>query len=135
MTNSSQKQDIARQWPLIAGLGALALIRPIMSMLGLSEQIGQPTASITATIIISLVWIAIVVVLRVKQPVVTLLLAGVAYGVFAIVLSAIASPILSGQLQGPLTNPFAIVSVLLTNAVWGFLAGITASVVMRVRQR
>ncbi|TNJ66044.1 hypothetical protein FE784_12740 [Paenibacillus hemerocallicola] len=126
---------MARQWPLIAGLGALALIRPIMSMLGLSEQIGQPTASITATIIISLVWIAIVVVLRVKQPVVTLLLAGVAYGVFAIVLSAIASPILSGQLQGPLTNPFAIVSVLLTNAVWGFLAGITASVVMRVRQR
>jgi uncharacterized membrane protein len=135
LTNSSQKQDIARQWPLIAGLGALALIRPIMSMLGLSEQIGQPTASITATIIISLVWIAIVVVLRVKQPVVTLLLAGVAYGAFAIVLSAIASPILSGQLQGPLTNPFAIVSVLLTNAVWGFLAGITASVVMRVRQR
>jgi hypothetical protein len=106
-----------------------------MSMLGLSEQIGQPTASITATIIISLVWIAIVVVLRVKQPVVTLLLAGVAYGAFAIVLSAIASPILGGQLQGPLTNPFAIVSVLLTNAVWGFLAGITASVVMRVCQR
>ena len=104
-------------------------------MLGLSERIGQPFASITATIIISLVWIAVAVVLRVKQPAVTLLLAGVAYGIFAIVLSAIASPILSGQLKGPLTTPYAIVSVLLTNGIWGFLAGIAASAVMRMRRR
>lgn len=135
MANSSQKQGMAGQWPLIAGLGAFALIRPIMSMLGLSERIGQPIASLTATIIISLVWISVVIVLRVKQPVATLLWSGVAYGVFAIVISAIASPILSGQLQGPLTNPFAIVSVLVTNAIWGFLAGIVASAVMRMRQR
>ena len=39
------------------GLAALALIRPIMSMVGLSRAIGQPFASIAVTLLISLVWL------------------------------------------------------------------------------
>ncbi len=118
------------QWPLILGLAALALIRPIISMVGLSEAIGQPVASIAVTLLISLVWIAVVVRARVSRPVVTLTLTGLAYGVFAILISAVFTPILTGQLQGPATNVFALVSVLLTNALWGLIAGLIAQTVM-----
>lgn len=92
-------------------------------MLGLLEKIGQPLASITVTIIISAIWIGAAVLLRVENPLKTLLYTGIIYGVFAIVISAILSPILEGRLQGPITNPFAIVSVLLTNAIWGLVTG------------
>lgn len=118
------------QWPLILGLAALALIRPIISMVGLSEAIGQPVVSIAVTLLISLVWIAVVVRARVSRPVVTLTLTGLAYGVFAILISAVFTPILTGQLQGPATNVFAFVSVLLTNALWGLIAGWIAQTVM-----
>lgn len=118
--------------PLILLLAVFACIRPLMSIFGLMEQIGQPLASIAVTAIISFVWIAAVVFVRDKQPIATLMFTGVAYGVLAIALSAVLSPILTGQLQGPITNPFAIVSVLLTNALWGAIAGFLASVWMRV---
>jgi uncharacterized membrane protein (DUF441 family) len=120
-------------WLLVIGLSSLALIRPLMSMLGLLERIGQPMASITVTIIISIVWIAVVLQFRVDHPLKTLLYTGIAYGIWAIVISAIVSPILTGQLQGPVTNPFAMVSVILTNAIWGLITGWIATVVQRAR--
>lgn len=120
-------------WLLVIGLSSLALIRPLMSMLGLLERIGQPMASITVTIIISIVWIAVVLQFRVDHPLKTLLYTGIAYGIWAILISAIVSPILTGQLQGPVTNPFAMVSVILTNAIWGLITGWIATVVQRAR--
>ncbi|GIP31816.1 hypothetical protein [Paenibacillus sp. J2TS4] len=128
------KNSYRKPWPLILALGALALIRPIMSMLGLLERIGQPFASIIVTLIITFIWILVVVFARVRQPLVVLLFTGITYGGFAILISAILSPILTGQLQGPLTNPFAVISVLVTNAIWGLLAGLLASAWMRARQ-
>lgn len=85
------------------------------------------------TILISAIWIGAVLWLRVENPLTTLLYAGIAYGVMAILLSAIASPILEGQLQGPITNPLAIISVILTNAVWGILTGLIAVAVQRTQ--
>jgi hypothetical protein len=117
--------------PLAVGLAALAFIRPLMSMLGLSGRIGQPEASITITILITILWIGAAVLLRVENPIRTLLYAGIIYGIFAIVISAIASPILEGRLQGPITNPFAVVSVILTNALWGLTAGWIAAAVRK----
>lgn len=119
-----------REWLLIPGLAALALIRPIMSMVGLSRAIGQPFASIAVTLLISLVWLAVAVRARFSRPIVTLTLTGLVYGIFAVLISAVLSPILTGQLQGPATNPFAFVSVLLTNAFWGLVVGVIARAVM-----
>ena len=93
-----------REWLLIPGLAALALIRPIMSMLGLSRAIGQPFASIAVTLLISLVWLAVAVRARFSRPIVTLTLTGLVYGIFAVLISAVLSPVLTGQLQGPATN-------------------------------
>jgi hypothetical protein len=118
-------------WKLIIVLAVFALVRPVMSMLGISEAIGKPVASIGATIIISFVWIIAVVRARESQPVLTLMLVGIGYAVLAIIISGIFSPILLGQLQGPLTNMFAFVSVFVTNAIWGLIAGVIASVFVK----
>jgi hypothetical protein len=119
-----------RKWLLIPGLASLALIRPIMNMVGLSQAIGQPFAGIAVTLLISLVWLAVAVRARVSRPVVTLMLTGLVYGIFAILISAVLTPILTGHLQGPATHVFAFVSVLLTNAVWGLVVGVIARAVM-----
>jgi hypothetical protein len=113
-------------WPLIIGMGALALIRPFMSITGLMEGLGRPFGPILMTVLISVAWLAIVVLGRVREPIFTLIFTGLVYGAFAIAISAILSPILTGELAGPITNPFAIVSVLITNAIWGLIVGVIA---------
>ncbi|MEF3302252.1 hypothetical protein [Paenibacillus sp. GYB003] len=124
-------EEAKKHKTLIVVLAVIACVRPVMSMLGLLERIGQPLASLAVTAVITLVWIAAVVFARIRRPVVVLMFAGIAYGLLAIVLSAFLSPIATGHLQGPITNPFAIVGVLVTNAVWGVAAGLLATVLMR----
>jgi hypothetical protein len=116
-------------WPLIVGLGALALIQPVMKVIGLMDHLGRPFGPILMTALISLVWLVIVVLVRIREPLLTLAFTGLAYGAFAILISVILSPMLTGQLTGPSTNPVAIVSVLFTNAIWGALVGLCALVI------
>ncbi|WP_420111509.1 hypothetical protein [Pseudactinotalea sp.] len=127
-------QTTALRWPLILGLGAFALIRPLVRVL--ESQLGienQPAVPIAITVVISIVWIAVVGLSATPQPVVTLVLAALVYGLLAIVLSAILSPILDGALAGPLANPIAIVPVLVTNILWGLVAGGLALLLQRAR--
>jgi hypothetical protein len=119
-------------WPLIAGLGALALIRPVMSVTGIMDAIGRPLGPLLMTALISLAWLLVVVLARVREPLLTLVCAGITYGVCSILLSTIVSPLLGGQLMGPITNPLAIVSVLITNAIWGALVGVCALAIRAV---
>ncbi|MDO5633825.1 MAG: hypothetical protein Q4G34_02980 [Micrococcus sp.] len=122
-------------WPLILGLGALALIRPLTRIA--EDQLdffdGSAVVPIALTVMISAIWIAVVGLSKTVQPVLTLLFAGLAYAVFSIILSGILSPILIGELQGPLANPIAIAPMLLTNAIWGLAAGGLALLVQRLR--
>lgn len=120
-------------WPLIIGLGALALLRPLMSITGLLDRLGRPTTAIAVTIAISLLWLVIVVGTHVRRPFLTLLCVGVTYGVFAILLSALLSPLLTGTLMGPITNVAATISVLITNAIWGGTVGVLALLVQRLQ--
>lgn len=131
MTNINRHKIF--NWKLITTLSILAFIRPLMSILGISDAIGKPLVSITATIVISIIWIAAVYIKQDSQPLLTLVFVGIAYGILAIVISGLLSPILTGQLQGPLTNPFAIVSVLITNSIWGFITGAIAAGLLKVK--
>lgn len=122
------------QWPLILGLGALALVRPLVSIVEFQLDVSDPPAvPIIITLVISAVWIAVVGFSKTAHPVLTLLFAGLTYAVLSIILSGILSPILTGELQGPLAMPIAIIPVLLTNAIWGLAAGGLALVVQRLR--
>jgi hypothetical protein len=121
-------------WPLALALGALALIRPLIRIVGTRLDAAEPPAvAVLVTLGISLVWIAVVGLTRVARPVLTLVCAGLVYAVLSIVLSGVLSPILTGELQGPLAMPIAIVPVLLVNAVWGAVAGLLALALQRVR--
>lgn len=112
-------------WPLILGLGAFALIRPItrvvVSQLGIETS--GPWLPVLFTVGISAVWIGVVGLGRSARPVLTLVLAGVVYAVLAMLLSAVLSVALGGELEGPLANPIAILPMLGTNALWGLVAG------------
>lgn len=122
--------------PLIVGLGALALLRPLVSTIGTQLGIDDPPAvPITLTLAISIVWIAVVGFGRAARPLLTLVLVGGVYGVLSILLSAILSPILTGELQGPLATPIAIIPVLLTNIVWGLVCGAIALLIQVLRAR
>lgn len=112
------------RWPLILGLGAFALLRPLLNIFGVMDDLGRPWGPFLITVGITAVWVG--AGLRyANRPIPTLTCAGVTYGVLASLLSAVLSPILTGEFQGPFATPFMIgfVSLLLINAVWGAIAG------------
>jgi hypothetical protein len=132
---ATRQHLISLHWPLVVGLGALALVRPLMSIVGLMDELGRPLAPLLATLVISVVWIAVVGLSRVPEPVLTLVFAGLVYAGLSIALSAILSAILTGELQGPLATPFGtgVLSVLVVNALWGAVTGAIALLVRRMR--
>lgn len=121
-------------WPLILGLAALALIRPLVSIVEHQLAVTDPPAvPILITLVISAVWVVAVGLSRTARPVLTLVVTGLTYALLSIVLSGILSPILAGELQGPLATPVAIVPVLLINAIWGLATGGLALLLQRLR--
>ncbi|WP_222123635.1 hypothetical protein [Cellulosimicrobium sp. TH-20] len=122
-------------WPLVLGLGALALVRPLLSVTGLDDAIGRPAAPLLATLVLTILWVGAIVVARPAHPLATGVAVGLAYGVLALILSALLSPILTGELQGPVAHPVAIVPMLLTNAAWGAFAGAMALGLLAARRR
>lgn len=119
------------QWPLILGLGALALVRPMLNVVSAQTEGFDVAAPVLATVLISLVWIGVVGLFRVARPVVTLVCAALVYAVLSTLLSGVLSSVLGGELEGPLAMPWAIVPVLAVNAVWGAAAGVLALAVQK----
>ncbi|GAB3746693.1 hypothetical protein [Microlunatus parietis] len=121
-------------WPLILGLATLALVQPLVGMITAAGGVpAAPPVRVGLAIMISIVWIAVVGLTRVRHPVLTLVVAGISYGVFETVLSGVMSPVLTGDLRGPLAMPWTIIAVLITNAIWGAIAGLLALAVQRLR--
>ena len=125
---------VSLHWPFVVGLGALALVRPLMNIVGLTDELGRPLIPLLLTLVISGVWIAVVGLSRVPEPMLTLVFAGLVYAGLSTVLSAILSPIIEGELQGPLATPLGIgvLSVLLVNAIWGATTGAAALLVRKM---
>jgi hypothetical protein len=53
-------------WPLIIGMGALALVRPFLSITGWMDGLGRPFGPIFVTGLISVVWLVIVVIAKLR---------------------------------------------------------------------
>ena len=88
---------------LAVGLGLVGLARPITNTV--LDQIGVdpgPVVPLGWTLLITLLWVAVVGLGRVPRPLLTLTLAGLVYGLSALLLSGILSPLLLGRLEGPL---------------------------------
>ncbi|MFD5126881.1 hypothetical protein [Streptomyces olindensis] len=119
--------------PLVIALTAVALVRPLFSVTGLSEALGKPLTPVVLTLAITLTWILAVGLSRVREPLLTLLAAGVMYALATLVLSGVLSPLLTGKLQGPLAQPMAIIPLILINLVWGAFCGACAIGLRRMR--
>lgn len=122
-------------WTLILGLGSLALIRPVLRMTGVADGVGTAVVALASTAVITVIWVLVVGLSRLSQPIVILVAAGVAYSLLAVVLSAIASPVIDGELRGPLANPISLLPLVLLNALWGFVAGCLAAGLQRLAGR
>lgn len=127
-------------WSLILSLGVLALIRPVIKILG--DVFGydvSPLATVLITVVVALVWIGTVVKLKVKNPVIVLAASGVVYAVLSIAMAV------TIQLFAPdLGDDEAKVSVLLTiglvataifNLIYGAFLGFIASLLQRVMNK
>ncbi|MFC8571396.1 hypothetical protein ACFUIW_37145 [Streptomyces sp. NPDC057245] len=119
--------------PVVALLAAVALVRPLFSVTGATDAIGRPLAPMLLTVVISLAWILVVGLSRVREPLLTPVVAGVAYALAALVLSGVLSPLLDGTLRGPLARPQTILPMLPVNGGWGAVCGVCALGVRQMR--
>jgi hypothetical protein len=113
-------------WSLIAELGCLALVHPLLNITGLMELLGRPAGPWLVTALVSAIWVATVVLGRVHAPLATLTLTGLAAGLAVLAVSALVTPALTGWPSPVILNPIAVIAVLATNTLWGALAGFVA---------
>jgi hypothetical protein len=125
-------------WPLIVGMGALAAIHPFLNITGMMDVSGRPFGPVMTNVLISAIWLAIVVLSRVREPLLTLTVTGLVYGLFAFLLGTMLAPILTGRLSGlianPLILPFTVTGILVTNTLWGFIVGLVALAIQQAYQ-
>ncbi len=128
------------RWALIAFLGAVALVRPLLSIAGAYDFLGGATGRVVVTVLIAAIWIGVVLSRRVPNPLLTLAAAGAAYGVFTIVLQQIMWNLVLGEVpaEAPDTAPILVISwiaILVTNTIGGAFLGLIATGLRRLLPR
>ncbi len=118
-------------WPLILGMGALALLQPVLHFTGVMDALGRPRGPLLAGALVTLAWLLIVGLAPVRAPVLTLTCTGLVYGVVSLLISATLAP----PGTGPTAHPAAIVAVVLLNTLWGALIGLAARALRAARRR
>src|SRR5690606_18141846 len=76
-------------WLVALGLASLALLWPLVQLTGVDDVLGQPATPLLILAVVGGVWVAVVGLGRVSQPVLTLTVTGLTYGVLIILLGAI----------------------------------------------
>jgi hypothetical protein len=80
------RQETSLRWDLTFPLAVLGLVRPLLSILGAYGSFEGPWGPIVVTIFIAAIWVGVLVIGRVPNPLVTLAVVGGVYGVLAILL-------------------------------------------------
>jgi membrane associated rhomboid family serine protease len=101
-------------WPVVLGLGALALLFPLAELTGASDAIGAVPMALLLLGLVAAVLIGGVGLLRVPRPVLTLTLAGAVSGVV-------------------LVGAFEVVRSTVLGTLAGLLAGLLAAAVQHTR--
>lgn len=120
-------------WPLLIILGVLGLARPLARITFEGTHLPPGAIALSMTGLVTIMWGLGLGLARAANPLLGGIITGLIYAFGAIILSGILSPILNGHLDGPLAHPWAIVPMLLINALWGGVAGALALLVRRLR--
>jgi len=117
-------------WPVVFGFGALALLWPLVDLVGLTDLLGQPATALLVLAVIGLAWVLGAGFGRVPQPVATLALAGVVSGLIGVATATLLGdrPALVGAL-GAVVAAFELARA----AGLGALAGLVARSIQRSR--
>lgn len=120
-------------WPLLIILGVLGLARPLARITFEGTHLPAAVIALSMTGLVTIMWAMGLGLARAANPLLGGIITGLVYAIGATILSGILSPILNGHLDGPLAHPWAIMPMLLINALWGGLAGALALLVRRMR--
>ncbi len=117
-------------WPVVLGLGALALLFPLAELTGASDAFGAVPTALLLLGLVAAVWIGGVGLFRVPRPVLTLTLAGAVSSVVLIPL-----PCALGTRPGVGGVPAVLVGAfeVARSTVLGALAGVLAAAVQSAR--
>ena len=127
---ASRKETVS--WPVVLGLGSLALLWPLAELTGLSDAIGQPTMALVLLGLVAIAWIGTVGFCRVPRPVLTLTVAGAVYGSILVVLSVAFGT--RPDLGGVLAVGVAFLEIV-RSALLGSMAGLIARALQKVMGR
>lgn len=123
-------------WSLITLLALLQLLRPILSILGIAEEY-HGMRQIILSILLTIAWVAIVVWKQPRQPVGTLVAAGILYAILSTLLAVTVQ--LAGDWDGkesasiPLILSVGLIASSVSNGIWGLLLGLVSRELIRVR--
>ena len=118
-------------WPVVLGLGALALLFPLAELTGVADAIGEAPTALLLFAVVAVAWIGGIGLGRVPRPVSTSTLAGVAFGVVLVVLSLALDT--GTDAEGALVAGVAAFEIG-RSAALGALAGLLADAVQRSRR-
>lgn len=118
----------AVSWPLVAGLGGLALLWPLAELTGMVDALGVSTAWLLVGGTVMVVWVGGVGLGRVPRPVLTLALAGVVYGLVIVALVLV----LGLERIGVASTAVGVAVELIRSTVQGVVAGLLAGFVQRL---
>lgn len=110
-------------------LASVALIRPLFSVLGVYDRVDGAWPEAAVTVLIMAVWIGLVVGRRTLNPIGTLALVGVTYGLLSLVPRVAIGVFMPGQDLAPL-HVTVLFGILVTNAIWGLLSGLIAKALL-----
>ncbi|WP_438388782.1 hypothetical protein [Actinopolyspora saharensis] len=119
-------------WLTIVVLAVVGLVQPALGMLGVYTTLGRPWTPLVVAALIAVFWVATVVVRHVPHPLLTLVIIGGGYGVLAVVLNRVVWSLAGlGQVSMPAGN---MVSIVLSNIIWGALLGLIAVGILRINR-
>ena len=118
-------------WPVVLGLGALALLFPLTELTGVADTIGGVLTALLLSGLVAVVWIGGIGLGPVPRPVLTSTLAGVGFGVVLVVLSMALGT--GTDAEGALAAGVAAFEIG-RSAALGALAGLLADAVQRRRR-
>jgi hypothetical protein len=125
-------------WKLIFVLALIQLTRPILSTAGFFDNF-RPQGPIIATALIALIWVGVVVIGNVREPVKVLAMAGATYAVIGVAMAVFLQTFFTWSPEEtasmPLLLTVGLIGGIVVNVIWGALLGFVAIGIKKAIER
>ena len=135
----SMKEQLRQlPWKLVFILALIQLTRPILSTAGFFDNF-RPQGPIIATALIALIWIGVVVIGNVREPVKVLAMAGATYAVIGVAMAVFLQTFFTWSPEEtasvPLLLSAGLIGGIVVNVIWGAVLGFVAVGIKRIVKR